>query len=169
VNEERTGKCLRQVEHIRGHLWHRYSITGNQVMVATVKFSKWWLQLYQKINMYLAIFIIKQMLFIINIVLTYVMFGRNCELYVHSTRILSPYKHKHFVYVTIVSFCQFYCNVNLHLLSTYDVHNYSRIQMSELKYIVMFYHGIVNIVNEWRSISICCFFTIFFFIHLIIY
>jgi hypothetical protein len=35
-------KCLRQVEHIRGHLWHRYSIT-----VASVKFSKWWLQLYQ--------------------------------------------------------------------------------------------------------------------------
>jgi hypothetical protein len=27
MNEERTGKCLRQVEHIRGHLWHRYSIT----------------------------------------------------------------------------------------------------------------------------------------------
>ena len=47
--------------------------------------------------MYLAIFIIKQMLFIINIVLTYVMFGRNSELYVHSTRILSPYKHKLFL------------------------------------------------------------------------
>jgi hypothetical protein len=45
MNEERTGKCLRQVEHIRGHLWHRYSITVNQVMVATVKLSKWWLQL----------------------------------------------------------------------------------------------------------------------------
>jgi hypothetical protein len=29
MNEERTGKCLRQVEHIRGHLWHRYSITVN--------------------------------------------------------------------------------------------------------------------------------------------
>jgi hypothetical protein len=40
------GKCLRQVEHIRGHLWHRYSIVVNQVMVATVLFS--WLQLYQK-------------------------------------------------------------------------------------------------------------------------
>jgi hypothetical protein len=26
MNEERTWKCLRQVEHIRGHLWHRYSI-----------------------------------------------------------------------------------------------------------------------------------------------
>ena len=23
MNEERTGKCLRQMEHIRGHLWHR--------------------------------------------------------------------------------------------------------------------------------------------------
>jgi hypothetical protein len=22
MNEERTGKCLQQVEHIRGHLWH---------------------------------------------------------------------------------------------------------------------------------------------------
>ena len=37
MNEELTGKCLRQVEHIRGHLCHRYSITVNQVMVATVK------------------------------------------------------------------------------------------------------------------------------------
>ena len=44
MNEEKTGKCLRQVEHIRGHLWYsRYSITVNQVMVATVKLSKWWL------------------------------------------------------------------------------------------------------------------------------
>ena len=32
MNEERIGKCLRQVEHIRGHLWHRYSIAVNQVM-----------------------------------------------------------------------------------------------------------------------------------------
>ena len=47
MNEERTGKCLWQVEHIRGHLWHRYPITVNQVMVATVKLSKWWLQLNQ--------------------------------------------------------------------------------------------------------------------------
>ena len=36
-----TRKCLRQVEHIRGHLWHRYSIMVNQVMVANVKPSKW--------------------------------------------------------------------------------------------------------------------------------
>ena len=32
MNEERTGKCLRQMEHIRGHLWHRlprsWLITG---------------------------------------------------------------------------------------------------------------------------------------------
>jgi hypothetical protein len=41
------GKCLQQVEHIRGQLWHRYSITVNQVMVLTVKLSKWWLQLNQ--------------------------------------------------------------------------------------------------------------------------
>jgi len=42
MNEER--KCIRQVEHIRGHLWHRYFITVNQVTVATVKLSKCWLQ-----------------------------------------------------------------------------------------------------------------------------
>ena len=39
MNEEMTGKCLQQVEHIRGLVWHRYSITVNQVMVATVKLS----------------------------------------------------------------------------------------------------------------------------------
>ena len=32
MNKESTGKCLRQVEHIRGHLWHIYSIAVNQVM-----------------------------------------------------------------------------------------------------------------------------------------
>jgi hypothetical protein len=42
MNEERTGKCLRLVELIRSHLWHRYSIAVNQVVVATVNFSKWW-------------------------------------------------------------------------------------------------------------------------------
>ena len=31
MNEEMTGKCLRQVEHIRGHLWHIYSITVNRI------------------------------------------------------------------------------------------------------------------------------------------
>jgi hypothetical protein len=31
MNEERTGKSLRQVERIRGHLWHRYSIAVRQV------------------------------------------------------------------------------------------------------------------------------------------
>ena len=29
-------------------LWHRYTITVNQVMVVTVTFSKWWLHLYQQ-------------------------------------------------------------------------------------------------------------------------
>ena len=48
MNEERTAKCLRQVAYIPGHLWHRYSIAVNQVMVATVKRSKWWLQLNQE-------------------------------------------------------------------------------------------------------------------------
>jgi len=27
MNEERTGECLRQVEHIRGYLWHVCSVT----------------------------------------------------------------------------------------------------------------------------------------------
>jgi len=40
VNEERTGECLRQVEHVRGHLWHRYSITFNQVIVMTSTLPK---------------------------------------------------------------------------------------------------------------------------------
>jgi hypothetical protein len=39
MNEERTGKCLRQVEHVRCHLWHRYSITVNQALVANIKLS----------------------------------------------------------------------------------------------------------------------------------
>jgi hypothetical protein len=37
MNEERTGKCLRQTEHCRGHLWHRYSM----VMVVTSICSIW--------------------------------------------------------------------------------------------------------------------------------
>jgi len=45
ISEGRTGKCLQQVKHIRGHLWYKYSITVNHVMVTTVKLSKWWLQL----------------------------------------------------------------------------------------------------------------------------
>jgi hypothetical protein len=44
MNEERTRLWLRQIEHIRGYLWDRYSLTENQVMVVTVKLSKWWLQ-----------------------------------------------------------------------------------------------------------------------------
>jgi len=40
MNEEGTGKCLRQVEHIHGHLGPRYYVTVNQVMVATIKLSK---------------------------------------------------------------------------------------------------------------------------------
>jgi hypothetical protein len=38
------GSVLRQVEHIRGHLWHRYSIMVNQGTVAIAKLSKWWPQ-----------------------------------------------------------------------------------------------------------------------------
>jgi len=40
-------ECLQKVEHIGGSLWHRYSITVNQDMVATAKLSKWWLKLNQ--------------------------------------------------------------------------------------------------------------------------
>jgi hypothetical protein len=47
-----SGKCLQQVEHIRGNLWHIYSITINQVMVPTVTLSKWWLQLNQRTKIY---------------------------------------------------------------------------------------------------------------------
>ena len=39
-----TGKCLRQVEHISDILWYWYSKMVNQVMGATVKLSKWWIQ-----------------------------------------------------------------------------------------------------------------------------
>jgi hypothetical protein len=35
------------ISYHRGHLWHRYSISVNQVMVVTVKCSKWCLQLNQ--------------------------------------------------------------------------------------------------------------------------
>ena len=48
MSEERTGKCLWQVKQIHGHLSHIYSIAVNQVMVATVKLSKWWLQILQR-------------------------------------------------------------------------------------------------------------------------
>jgi hypothetical protein len=48
MNEEMTRKCLQQVELICGHLLHRCAVTVNQVMVVTVKHSKWWLQLNQK-------------------------------------------------------------------------------------------------------------------------
>jgi len=36
---------FRQMEHISSHLWHRYSVTVNQVVVATTTLLKWWLQL----------------------------------------------------------------------------------------------------------------------------
>jgi len=38
MNEEKIGLWLRRTEHIRGHLWHRCSVT---VMLANVKLSKW--------------------------------------------------------------------------------------------------------------------------------
>jgi len=44
MNEERIGLSLRQTEHIGGHLWHRYSVAVNQIVVATVILSKWWFQ-----------------------------------------------------------------------------------------------------------------------------
>ena len=51
MNEERTWKCLRQVEHIRGHLWHRYFIRVNQVMLISV---------VKKIKLYTRGFVIIQ-------------------------------------------------------------------------------------------------------------
>jgi hypothetical protein len=37
--------CVYDIWNIRDHLWHRYPITVNQVMMVTVQFSKWWLEL----------------------------------------------------------------------------------------------------------------------------
>jgi len=49
MNEEKTEKCLRQEEHSGGHLWHRNSITVNQVMVAIQYFQKKnWLHLQKQ-------------------------------------------------------------------------------------------------------------------------
>ena len=39
-------EVVRQVEHTRGNLRHRYSITVNQVMVTIVTLSEWWCDLY---------------------------------------------------------------------------------------------------------------------------
>jgi hypothetical protein len=39
TNEERISLWFRQTEHIRGHLWHRYSATVDQV----IKFSDYYL------------------------------------------------------------------------------------------------------------------------------
>jgi hypothetical protein len=41
----RMGLWLQQAEDIRAHLLHRYSVTVNQVIMATVKLSRLWLQL----------------------------------------------------------------------------------------------------------------------------
>ena len=38
MNEERTESLLRHKEHIRGYLWHTYSVTDNQVMVSTGRY-----------------------------------------------------------------------------------------------------------------------------------
>jgi hypothetical protein len=50
MNEERAGKCLREVEHICGHFLRRYSITVNQVMEATKQISKWWHKLWNIVS-----------------------------------------------------------------------------------------------------------------------
>ena len=45
----RTGLSLQQTQHICGHLWYRYYVTVNiLVMAATVKLSKWLLQVSYK-------------------------------------------------------------------------------------------------------------------------
>jgi hypothetical protein len=40
---------LEDTKQSGNHLWHRYSITVNQVMVASVKLSEWWIQLQSSI------------------------------------------------------------------------------------------------------------------------
>ena len=47
MNEERTVKCLRYVQHIRDTLRQRYSVMVKQVIVATVRLSRWcWTNIY---------------------------------------------------------------------------------------------------------------------------
>ena len=58
MNEEMTGKCLRQMEHTCDHMWHGYSIAVNQVIVSTVNLSKWWLQLSQDKMWFLMLLIL---------------------------------------------------------------------------------------------------------------
>jgi len=41
MNEERTVLLLRQTENTHGHSLDKYSVTVNQVMVATLKLSKY--------------------------------------------------------------------------------------------------------------------------------
>jgi hypothetical protein len=41
MNEESNRIVITIMFHIPGNLWRIYSITVNQVMVATVKLSKW--------------------------------------------------------------------------------------------------------------------------------
>jgi hypothetical protein len=41
LHPEIDSDCLRQMEHIRGHLWHRHHIAVNKDMVPTVQLSKW--------------------------------------------------------------------------------------------------------------------------------
>jgi hypothetical protein len=47
VEEEETGPdyVYQKTNRICGHLLYWYSVTVNQVIVATVELSKWWLQL----------------------------------------------------------------------------------------------------------------------------
>jgi hypothetical protein len=51
MNEERTGKYLRQVEHIRGHLWHIKFHNGQTSQGDDRKTSNWWLQLNQEVTL----------------------------------------------------------------------------------------------------------------------
>jgi len=38
INDKKmTELWLRQKKHIHGHLWHRYSVTVNKVMMVTIK------------------------------------------------------------------------------------------------------------------------------------
>ena len=48
MNAERTEKWLRQLEHLRGHLWHRYSIAVNIIKLGNYhNITGWGLAIYR--------------------------------------------------------------------------------------------------------------------------
>jgi hypothetical protein len=47
MNEERTLKCDYDKRNTNIIFWERHAVADNQIMVVTIKLSKWWLQLNQ--------------------------------------------------------------------------------------------------------------------------